>query len=284
MRCRHVLSLLSSYIDDELAPEEKQGIEGHIEDCEECARALLELGETVRRIQTIEEVPVPRELTERIKADLSDRQETREARDSFFARRFLRYALVFSGLIAFTIAIIIPLKAIQYMRSEMKNTGTLSSAPRSGSANDAPDVESRNKTQESVPLDGIHAGDRVRLSTANYNSKGVDTLRDYYKEKEQAESDTAQFRQGDREAAVSDLFEEANNLKLDSRQLAKCMDKINAENEATIPIYAEKAKYEGQEVWIIVVKAFAPPHQGFGVSVSVFAAETAERIYLAAAQ
>jgi hypothetical protein len=285
MKCRHVLSLLSSYVDDEVDFEEKQVIEDHIKECENCGKALVDLRETIGRIRKIEPVPVPEDVAQRIKENIRREQKDKKAalqseksKGSVLSRRSLRYALVFSGFLALVIAIMIPFRAFQYFEARTKEAETFSQ--NAGSAKDRLSTQkNQGGSEESVPADGVHAGNMVRLSTANYNSRGVERLREYYKGLEKGESTTAVYSPADRDSSISNMFEEANNLKLDSRQLARCLDNIIAKNEAVIPVYSEKAKYEGQEVWIIVAKSFSLPDKGFDIAVYVCQAETGNLLH-----
>ena len=56
MRCGHVRKRLATYVDGQLSPVERQGVERHVQDCETCRAALARL---VRLDSALKEVPVP---------------------------------------------------------------------------------------------------------------------------------------------------------------------------------------------------------------------------------
>ena len=62
---------LSDYIDDELAPEERQAVEAHVASCIECARLLDDLRANVDRAKTLPSTMPDRDLWEGIEARIT---------------------------------------------------------------------------------------------------------------------------------------------------------------------------------------------------------------------
>jgi hypothetical protein len=53
---------LSEYLDDELTPDERAGVEGHLRHCVTCGAVLADLKRIVARAQGLEDRPPPRDL------------------------------------------------------------------------------------------------------------------------------------------------------------------------------------------------------------------------------
>ncbi|QUL98076.1 MAG: DUF4349 domain-containing protein [Candidatus Fermentithermobacillus carboniphilus] len=62
MTCREVKELLSSFVDQELAEEERRLVEEHVKDCADCQRDLTEIRNLKRALQSLPEVEPPAEL------------------------------------------------------------------------------------------------------------------------------------------------------------------------------------------------------------------------------
>ena len=77
--CRGVFERLSEYIDEELARDVGERIEGHMEDCEPCQEFLESLRRTVRIIETVERPTLPDEVRREVReaySRLKDRLES----------------------------------------------------------------------------------------------------------------------------------------------------------------------------------------------------------------
>lgn len=76
MKCEQVKEKISLYIDDELSKEEKIEFENHIKECKECDDEYLTLLEVVKRVNSIEELPLPENFRGDLKIELEKSQST----------------------------------------------------------------------------------------------------------------------------------------------------------------------------------------------------------------
>ncbi len=69
---------------------------------------------------------------------------------------------------------------------------------------------------------------------------------------------TEAFSVEGRDALISNMLTEAEGLKEDVNHLDQCFAVLVSQNENILPVYAEKTKFEGKDVWIIIVNDFSP--------------------------
>ena len=70
MKCTQFEEQLSSYIDGELAAEERTHLEAHLAQCGSCRHALARIRHTAGLVQSLGEVPAPAELRARVFAQV----------------------------------------------------------------------------------------------------------------------------------------------------------------------------------------------------------------------
>jgi len=70
MKCTQFEEQLSSYIDGELAAEERTHLEAHLAQCGSCRHALARIRHTAGLVQSLGEVPAPAELRARVFAQI----------------------------------------------------------------------------------------------------------------------------------------------------------------------------------------------------------------------
>lgn len=73
LRCQEVVELVLSYLEDTLAPGERQILEAHIADCPNCLRFLKSYRETVALGQQLREEAIPPDVRERLETFLRSR-------------------------------------------------------------------------------------------------------------------------------------------------------------------------------------------------------------------
>jgi negative regulator of sigma E activity len=288
MKCKKVFSLLSSYIDDEVSSEERKKIEAHLKECQDCSNSLHELRETVGLLGDLEEAPVPPELAEKIKAGIREEERkkvqqisTEKGQKGIFPNRALSYILVFSGIMVAIIAVIIPLRTFWSLQTVTKRVIPKSEKslgvrkqPPLGTQQD----ETRSgKTAES--FDSIAAGEKVKVTAANYNEGGVKKLLDFCKEREEQKPTSEIFSSQTRDETISSMLNEAKNLKLNVSHFEQCFGVLMAQNENILPVYAEKTRFKDKEVWIIVVKEFLPGDKGAEMKAFVLGTPVCELIF-----
>jgi len=273
MKCKQILPLLSSYIDGEASTEDEEKIETHLKDCTVCSKTLAQLRETVDSLRYIPEVSVPSELEERIKASLRAEEQAKEAvlstdrgKQTALIKNALRYLLVFSGVMAAIIAVIIPLRAFWLVQDSSRTTPKaveslgVQEEKELGRESD----KATGKVKPAPSFDSSPAGERVKTSSVNYNNKGIDGIRDFFKEQEGG-ADSEIFSADTRDETIAGMLEEAEQLHLEANQLEKCFETIVAQNQTVIPVQVEKTIFEDREVWVIVIKQFSPHRDGFEI-------------------
>ena len=73
LRCREVVDLVLSYLEDSLDPGERQILEAHIADCPGCWRFLQSYRETVALGRQLREEDIPSDVRERLETFLRSR-------------------------------------------------------------------------------------------------------------------------------------------------------------------------------------------------------------------
>ncbi len=286
MKCREALSLLSSYIDDEVSSKEKKRIEAHLGECEECSKTLYELRKTVGLVKEIKEVPMPPELAERIKSDLRKEEKAKrpkeipeKSREGIFPKRALRYVLVFSGVLAVIIAIVIPLRAFWPLQTETriapKSEDSLSAPGRT------PEKEQKSKTagREDESFDSLPAGQKVKETSVNYSKEGVKKLVRFYEEREKEKDSLEVFSSKARDETIASMLNEASELMPDVSHFAQCFEILVSHNGNILPVYAEKTYFQDNEAWIIITKEFSPHEKGFTMRAYVFGTPECKIVY-----
>lgn len=71
---RHVIERLSAYLDGELRPEERHGVERHLAGCADCAAVLTDLERVVRAARSVEDRPPAKDLWPGIASRLGPRK------------------------------------------------------------------------------------------------------------------------------------------------------------------------------------------------------------------
>lgn len=70
MRCKCTKLLLSRFLEHQLEPKRRKGLEQHLQECIVCRQEFDKILNTVRIIQTVEDVDPPRDYRDVIKDSL----------------------------------------------------------------------------------------------------------------------------------------------------------------------------------------------------------------------
>ncbi|MDI6821442.1 MAG: hypothetical protein QMD66_00960 [Actinomycetota bacterium] len=100
----------------------------------------------------------------------------------------------------------------------------------------------------------------MKISSNNYNRGEINEfLKSTGWKLEGAETQTygAEFR----DRIISSMADEAARLGGDSGELRECLE-ILSKDEYDIPLYAERAKFEGKDAWIIIIDRRGPVLKG----------------------
>ena len=106
--CGRIRELLSPYLEEELGPDERARVEGHLHGCAECRADLELLRTTVGALREMPELPAPAGILQGVRRELAPRPWHRRLRDLLVpapSRRMPLGALA-SLLVAFGIFII----------------------------------------------------------------------------------------------------------------------------------------------------------------------------------
>jgi anti-sigma factor RsiW len=85
MKCTKIRKLISSYIDDQLGPDEKKAFVSHIQNCPGCRKALEEVQTVHELFTSAERFPVPYGFATKVMANLEAKEPSRWW--AFFTRR-----------------------------------------------------------------------------------------------------------------------------------------------------------------------------------------------------
>jgi anti-sigma factor RsiW len=64
MNCQDLVELVTEYLEDALAPEDRAAVEAHLADCDGCTAYLEQMRTTIRLTGALTEEQVPREARE----------------------------------------------------------------------------------------------------------------------------------------------------------------------------------------------------------------------------
>jgi anti-sigma factor RsiW len=106
MKCRYVKKMISPYIDDELAPEEKKAFGSHIRVCAPCRDELEETRAIHELFSSAEQFPAPYGFATRVLANLDRKEGSRLRKLLGFRPLFFRAAQVAFALVIITVGII----------------------------------------------------------------------------------------------------------------------------------------------------------------------------------
>lgn len=285
MKCKEVLSLLSSYIDGEVSREETCQIEEHLEDCKSCSSALAELRSTISVLSNIDEAQIPEEVAGQIKSVIREEEQNRAKKKSpatdshgIFSRKVATSLVVLSGLMALAIVILILLRIFWPLQT------TVNFTPKSLETQTSQDKMQDGAQEESEATSELQkAGiDQVRViqTSTNYDQKGLsELLASYEGQKEKETSEAEEFSVDTRDGDIANMLRQAQELKLDASHLAQCFDVLIARDDAMVPIYGELSYFEGREVWIIIVKDFSADSGRFSFRAYALSTPVCEILY-----
>ena len=269
MKCKEIKSLLSAYLDDEVSRDEKQAIKLHLEECKDCSELLLQLKETKSLLSEIAEEPIPREVAEKVKAGIREAERakktepSKDIQESFWSRKALGYIFAFAGVLVVLIVVLIPLRGALFFSTEPAVKLAPTSPPRESKSLEsqkgaAPQAEKREAEGQVAPhADSLVAGGGVQVSDTNYDKRKVNELLDSYERTEEQTAKTDTFSADRRDVMISSMLTEAQGLKLDAHHLDQCFGVLVSHNESILPVYAEKTRFEGKDVWIVIVNEFS---------------------------
>ncbi len=86
MSCNGIEPLLQKYLEGELAPEEREIVEKHVETCDGCREELDELRSLTHLLSSVEEEPVPSDFLQGVRSKLEARRTFRERISVLWAR------------------------------------------------------------------------------------------------------------------------------------------------------------------------------------------------------
>jgi anti-sigma factor RsiW len=75
MKCSHIRNMISSYVDDELTPDERKVFTSHIQNCPACLEELEEVQSVHALFASAETYSAPLGFTTRVMAHLEEREE-----------------------------------------------------------------------------------------------------------------------------------------------------------------------------------------------------------------
>jgi hypothetical protein len=121
MKCKDVLELINSYIDDELDAIERESIESHLETCDSCRMQSETLRSTIAAIQSLDEFDVPADLSSALRniidSEKPDSAEQSPVQHVRFIPHFFRYATAIGAVAAIAL--------VFFMTQNYRNTGAL---------------------------------------------------------------------------------------------------------------------------------------------------------------
>ncbi|MBE0447260.1 MAG: zf-HC2 domain-containing protein [Actinobacteria bacterium] len=99
MNCEGTVDLLSAYIDDELAAEERQHVASHLGDCPNCQAQLTKLKNAVELVRGLDDLDVPAGVERALRQIVEDKPTGTSLAKRWLAMPKLRY-LVATGAVA----------------------------------------------------------------------------------------------------------------------------------------------------------------------------------------
>jgi anti-sigma factor RsiW len=106
MKCRRVKKMISQYVDDELALDEKKDFDSHIQGCAPCREALEETQALHQLFASAERFPAPYGFSERVLTNLEEKEGSQVLGLFVFRPFLLRTAQVAFALVVMTLGVI----------------------------------------------------------------------------------------------------------------------------------------------------------------------------------
>jgi negative regulator of sigma E activity len=298
LKCDDVQELLSAYIDNELADDERRRVGAHLDGCAECSAAVMVLQDAIAAVKHLDDLEVPSELASSLRhIEHGKRGPAIPAKRWWATPRVA--AFIATGAVA-AIALVSLLTL-----SDMNIMGVQTSAEKAASP--ARDQAIEQQTNRAVETQDLKAKTEAHdIDSAAPKSGGAQSLQDYSLQspKDGAASDELLLRGlpdgasgfagqawpkvlasnknysvASAESLLNDIHEKTGGLYTvadagESR--AKIVDEVLREvsaqggegervraplnaildrtKRAALPVYIEKAKFEGKPCLLIVIK------------------------------
>lgn len=132
MECSQVLSLLSRYLDGDLAPDVRRMVEDHLSSCTGCSLRVEELVESVRAVRSLERIAAPQDFLSKVRRRIEEPSPSRGFFRKLFSPLYVKLPLEAVGLGIAVLLFIIVHRNIAPMKEEApvpRMTETTASAP-----------------------------------------------------------------------------------------------------------------------------------------------------------
>ncbi len=164
MHCNQSQQKLSEYLDGQLPEEERNQLEDHIQECEDCRRELDSLRRTVTALHELPEIPAPEGFHERINQRLRD--ETKGARVVSMWRRGLAVAASFIAIMTLVFLVNDGIVHRGYSGAKSPAPSQLQGGPELAKTSETKETEAklkRKKRPESVKTMDVAAARRENV-------------------------------------------------------------------------------------------------------------------------
>ncbi|MCL6472440.1 MAG: zf-HC2 domain-containing protein [Firmicutes bacterium] len=269
MDCKNVRDLLSAHIDKELEAEEREQVEAHLKECSGCKENLARMKSAIKMIQSLGELEVPAEVSRSLgEIALAEKDGRVRGRRLFLPR--LQY-LVAAGVVA-AIALASILSQININTPE---NGTTGQHTLPGKTPALSEEYGSNKAQKAeAPTDaGVEGRTNASRDTAqtstkkigpwpevvvlqkNYDSKAADELLINIKKKTDGlftVGDVKELHNQAMDLLVNRISDKAGiNGELMRSPISAI---LNQTKRPALPIYMEKANFNKQDCWLLVIR------------------------------
>lgn len=279
MNCKEVLDLLSEYIDGELDERERALLSSHLEECSDCRKELEAMKTAISMVQGLGEVEVPAEVSSalrKIAIAEENPQAVQSKRNSKGSS--LRYLVAATAVTAAALIALLPFaykdlanisanKASEPMRAEdqkslrgAEQAETLKTEETSGygkkSGNEQLLTEAQDKSQKSGATSSLDTGTwpEVAITDKEYSTASADELLAGIKGKTEGIY-TVKDAKDKRETTINDIVNKLNEKGIKGELMRSPINGLLDQTKRdALPVYVEKAKFDKQDCWVIVIR------------------------------
>lgn len=266
MRCAKAVRLIGPYIDGELAPPESARLRGHLESCEGCSRQLEFMRGFIREVSSLPAiVPTPDEshrLLNRVRREMAAPATPKPA-----TRRVQAAAALSILVVGTAVGVSLALWGGGEPAPQVKVVSTREEKPSEppqgeGTAAGESHAESQVSSQDLVAATAITQPSLV-ISEREYSPADLETFRNdigtrlefystYWYPYSGTPAEKAAYGQL-QQRLVDDLARQAEETGKDSAGLREAVTAALAQagDETLLPCYAELARVEGREAWLV---------------------------------
>jgi len=277
MDCKEVLDLLSEYIDGGLDERERDLVSSHLGECSGCREQLEAMKTAVSMVQGLGEIEVPAEVSSSLRniAALEGKAQAKQGQKRS-KKSSLHYLVAATAVAAAALIALLPFAYKDLLNISADKTPASIEAQRSiggaeqaetlkaeeasdygkESGNDQLAGDTSGKEQQSKAVSGPDTGawPEVAVTDKEYKTASADELLAGIKGKTEGIYTVKDAREK-REATINGIVGKLNEKGIKGELMRSPINGLLDQTKRdALPVYVEKAKFDKQDCWVIVIR------------------------------